>query len=254
MELSVWTNNKSVTLSFDINIKGEIICAAYDPERENTEYFNRLIIEDGHYEFNLPKSPKLLKVLILEVNEGHQKETNKFIVRNVRLGKLSKRQLIIDADTKEFLDFAQQFSLIAGYSKPGNYYSKNRKFLIQYMQAIGKKDDTPCRIHKLTGIIDVSKNWFNTIPIPGRIALLTHEFAHNNLDNEYEIDIDKLSEQEYNEYINKIEKEADENALQLYIGLGYPKVEWIYTWTHIFKGNDSQLDRLRNSDNKLSIM
>jgi hypothetical protein len=250
MEFSVWTNNQAIVLSFDIEMNGnEIIAFGYDPEYENTEYFERSILESGNFEFNLPKSPKLLKVSVFGLTNN-----NKFIVKNVKLGKLKKNVLLIDANTKEFIDFAQQFSIMAGYSKPGNYYSKNRKFQIQYTQNI-EENDTPSRIHKYTGIIDVSKNWFDGMTIPGRLAILIHEFAHNHLDSEEQlIDIDKLTEKEYKEYINKIEKQADGNALQIYIGLGYPKIEWMYAWAHIFKDTDSHVDRLINSDDMLRIM
>jgi hypothetical protein len=190
----------------------------------------------------LPKSPSKLKVLIFEVNEGFSKTSDKYEIKNVLVQKLAKKQFIIDSDTKEFLDFAQEFSLKAGYLNPGNYYSKNRKFQIRYFDNIEDKSNTPSRIHKQTGIIDVSKKWFDGMPVPCRVAIITHEFSHNHLQD------DKL------ESNDEIEQNADENGLVLYQGLGYPKVEWMYAWDHIFKNHPSHIARLDNMDAKLRDM
>jgi hypothetical protein len=242
MEFFIKTNKQQLTISLDIDVKGnEIIMVGYDPTRNNTEYFNRLILDSGHYEFNLPQSPNLLKVMVFEVVEGNTVKSNKYRVYNVKVSKLVKSQLLVDEKTGEFIRFAQWFSENSGTTNPGNFYSLKRNYKIQYVQDIQDTVDTPSRIHKITGVIDVSKNWFDGMTIAGRMAILLHEFAHNNLEETDDYDENEV-----------IEKEADANAKSIYMALGYPQIEWTYAWTHIFKDNEKHIDRLISSNPELA--
>jgi hypothetical protein len=240
MQFFVLTNKKALTITIDLQTNGnDILIVGGDSLKENTEYFNRLCIDDDKYTFNLPKSPNILKVIIFESTEGFTETSDKYKINGVVINNLLNKPLFIDEDTKEFIDFAQEFALKCGYLKPGNYFSKNNKFQIQYLSTIGDRDSTPSRIHKSTGVIDCSKKWFDGMTIPGRVAILVHEYAHNHMQNESLTNNDD------------IEREADENGLQLYNGMGYPKIEWVYAWDHIFTDNDKHIGRLVNSIDKL---
>jgi hypothetical protein len=238
MQFFIRTYRKPLTLVMDLFIKPgrEIIIVGMDASRQNTEYWNRLVMESGQYEFNLPQSPEKLKVLVFDVKEGDVPVSENYHLAIKKMARLELGSLLIDDDTKEFIDFARNFAEKSGYTGPGNYYSKNKKFLIRYLPVIDDVNDTPSRIHKYEGYIEVSKKWFDGMTIPGRMAILTHEFAHNHLEDE------RITDD------HEIEKEADDNALQIYKALGYPRVEWMYAWAHIFKDNDKHFDRLVNSD------
>jgi hypothetical protein len=236
MRFFVITNNKKKVIELDILTKGNKIgVIGHDVDKPNTEYFNRMVVKDGTYTFNLPQSPKVLKVIVLEVNEGDTDESDKYEITGFRYADLPKQALITDQYTSEFIKFAQEFSAMAGYLPPNDYYSDNRNFMIRLLPEIREDPKTPSRIHTETGVIEVSKKWFDGMTVPGRMAILQHEFAHNNLNNSYKNN-------------NETEKEADENALQIYLALGYPKVEWMYAWTHIFEDHESHFDRLDNSN------
>jgi hypothetical protein len=243
MEFFVNTNCQPFCINIDLQVNNnDILIVGADAAKENTEYFNRLCLKNDIFEFNLPKSPNLLKIIIFEANEGFTKSSLKYKINNVEVKNLKLKPLLVDADTKEFIDFAQAFCGFCGYSNPGTYYSANKKFRIDYFADIEENNTTPSRIHKSSGIIEVSKKWFDGMTIPGRMAILMHEFAHNHMQNDYITDNEE------------IEKQADENALQLYIGVGYPKVEWEYAWLHIFRNNQKHIDRLDNIYGKLQTL
>jgi len=211
-------------------IKGE------DNLKQNTVYFERDVLESGEYEFTLPETPNSLKITSYEVNEGNVPVSNyyKIVLKKVQV--LKKQALIVDDHTKEFIDFARNFSEKAGYLKTGNYYSKNKKFLIRYLNGRLDQTNTPSRVHVYQGYIEVSKDWFINMSIPMRMALLLHEYAHIHMQDETLTDN------------NEIEKDADENALELFRGIGYQKVEWQYAWAHIFQDNEKHIERLNASE------
>jgi hypothetical protein len=206
----------------------------YDPEKQNTEFFNRLIFENSDFEFNLPKSPNILRVKIFEENEGNTEKSNLYQLYFKGKYDLQFEPLVIDTITKEFLDFCQDFCLKAGYTKPGDYYSKNGTFLIRFMDDID--GITPARIYKYGNYIEASKLFFDKATIPIRNAWLLHEFSHNYFVDETLKDNDK------------IEEEADKYGRELYLKLGYPYVEWQYAWIDIFNGKKkAHINRLNLS-------
>ena len=238
MNFFVRTYNQQVRLELDIKTFGnEITVIGSDPGKKNTQYFNRSILEDDIYIFNLPQSPKVLKIDVFEVKEGDIPVSQRYEIVNFSMKTMEKKPLIVDAETIEFIEFASQFAKNCGYSYPGTYRSKNGRFLINFYATIDQNDDTPSRIHKINNEIDVSKKWFDQMTIPGRMAILLHEFAHNYLDSGLN-----------DNHNDRIEKEADANALEIYLALGYPKIEWMYAWETIFIDNEKHLERLAYSD------
>jgi hypothetical protein len=237
VQFFIRTYNQPVSIWIDFETNGnDIIICSCDPDKKNTEYFSRLVNENGIFEFNLPVSPQVLKVIVFETKEGNIPVSSKYKLTIKKTGPLSKPNLMVDADTAEFIKFAQDFSQKAGYAPVGDYYSQNNKFNIKFLADIQDDPRTPSRIHKYAGYIEVSKKWFDDMTIPGRMAILLHEFSHNHLES------NELLEN------NDIEIQADEAALQLYRGLGYPKVEWLYVWDFIFSNNEAHNKRLAISD------
>ncbi len=240
-------NSNKNRISIDISItvlSGDIVIVGYDPDKKNTEYFNLLVSKNGKktYTFNLPQSPTILEIMLFEINEGNKNVSDKFKVNDIKVNNLALKPLFIDEKTSEFINFMNDFSEKAGYLPAGTYYSNKYNFQINLFPEIKDNKNTPSRVHIKNGFIDVSKEWFDNMTIPGRKAILIHEFAHNNLDNE-------LINQADN---NEVEKDADNEGLELYLALGNPKFEWMYAWTHIFEEHESHFERLDNSIGKLN--
>lgn len=135
---------------------------------------------------------------------------------------------------RDFIRFAEKFSSKASYLSANNsiYTSNDGKFRIDYLDNIlsadGRPLNTPARINKHTGIIQVSKKKFMKYTIPMRMAILLHEFAHFYLNTEI-----------------KNETEADLNALIIYLGLGYPRIDAYNVFTTVFAISDNVANRDR---------
>jgi len=236
----------NIPLKVDISIKvsiGNVVIVGYCPDKKNTEYFNLLIPgkTKKDFTFNLPQSPNVLEIMIFEVNEGNKKSSMHFEVDNIAIARMELKPLLVDEKTSEFINFMNRFAEKAGYLQAGVYFSSKRNFQINLLPVIADDKNTPSRVHIKSGFIDVSKAWFDKMTIPGRKAILIHEFAHKNLDNE-------LIDQNDND---EVEKDADNEALKLYLALGNPKFEWMYAWTHFFQDHESHFERLENSVGKL---
>ena len=129
-----------------------------------------------------------------------------------------------DAGLKSFIDFAQRFCYNSADLVCGNYYSKDGRYLIEYLPTIsenGVELNTSSRVAKNDGTIQVSRAKFDPMTIPMRFVILCHEYAHfymnTNIDNETEADI---------------------NGLSIYLSLGYPRIEASDAFTEAFMGAD----------------
>lgn len=242
MHFYINTNHKKMVFGMNVTTKGnKIVILGHDKDSMETEYFNRQVLVDGAYEFNLPQSPRVLKVVIAEENEGNIENSEKYSISDFYIKELELKPLLLDSDASEFVRFAQWFSVNLAKLCSGDYCSDNSRFNIRLYDEIAEDKGTPSRIHKYSGLIEVSKKWFVGMTVAGRMATLLHEYSHNHLES---------GDARYNSS-NKTEIEADDNAIKIYLGLGYPRVEWIYTWTHMFHDNDMHVERLDNANFQL---
>ena len=113
------------------------------------------------------------------------------------------------------------------------YRDRKVRFRIEYLPVIRKDDGsphpTPARIHVKHPVIQVSKKHFDEMTVPARIAILLHEYSHNFLN-----------------YNQDSEFEADENAMNLYTDLSYPRLEAVYAFTNIMPDTDVNVQRVEN--------
>ncbi len=129
---------------------------------------------------------------------------------------------ILNQPLMSYIDFCQRFSYNAGILPSGTYKSDDGRYTIEYMPTIsegGKELSTCARISKDDGHIQVSMKKFDPMSVPMRIVILLHEFSHFYM----------------NENIDD-ESEADLNALSIYLGLGYPRIEASDAFTESFMG------------------
>jgi len=207
-----------------------------DADNANTLYTERWNTIKGKQEFfvKMPQSPKLTEFNIFNVSKDKNSE-------GVRIAELTPQPLSWSAkaiggetkDTLDFVEFAQEFSQKASSLSAGIYLSNNGKYIINYMDVIknnatNEEITTPARINIISGQIQVSKKIFLKYTIPGRMAILLHEYSHV--------------------YMNKKssdESEADLNSARIYLGLGYPRVELLNIWANVFYRADTPGNRER---------
>jgi hypothetical protein len=149
---------------------------------------------------------------------------------------LEKRLDVVDfsnSTLRSFINFCTRFCFNAGHISSGTYKSSDGKFTIEYVPTIissksGKELETPARISKESGRIQVSQKKFVPDTVPMRMAILLHEYSHF--------------------YVNKDindESEADLNGLLIYLGLGYPRFEGHEAFLKTFISTPSEQNKIR---------
>ncbi|MCE5295093.1 MAG: hypothetical protein LLF94_10850 [Chlamydiales bacterium] len=191
-----------------------------DENQKHTVFTDRWKTVDGETTFfvRMPVSGKSALISIYNQKYGQRpkEEENTFEVLEIRKLPLEKKIDVIDFGNHElrnFVNFATAFAFNAGHIPSGTYKSSNGKYTIEYLPTIissntGKEMETPARISKSSGRIQVSQKKFITSTVPMRMAILLHEYSHFYV----------------NENIDD-ETEADLNGLMIYLGLGYPRFE-----------------------------
>lgn len=222
-----------LTLTANDPVKVFIKCE--DEWRPNTVYTNRYnTLQDKVEDFliRMPQSPEISKITI--VSEYGDDEGFSLIKKAVL--PLQTQMSVYDfgkAHIARFIVFAQMFAERAGYLSPGEYYSRSGEYHISYKPEIvsystGQILNTPARIEADRGLVEASKSRFDKFTVPGRLAILLHEFCHV--------------------YANKDksnEAEADKHAATIYLALGYPRIDLLNVFANIFYGADTDLNRKR---------
>lgn len=215
-----------------------------DKDRPNTYYTKRYGFVSGTQEFYvlMPQSPINAQVIIYNDENGIIRNDNSFKVLEITALDYDLPKNNFSKKTSSFIKFAQEFCDEAGYisaSPKGDIYkSNNGRFRIDYFDAIRNNSGvvlkTPARISQITGKIEVSAEQFRTFTIPMRMAILLHEYSHF--------------------YLNKNpsnEIEADINGLNIYLKLGYPKIDIYNVFLNVFQtapseGNKARFEKLDN--------
>ena len=158
-------------------------------------------------------------------------------------GALKTYSVWLDSATNDFLPLAVQFSQVAGFTAASDkgriFTTPDKQFTIKYFNAIrdnlsGAVLNTPARIGHRTGIIETAKVKFDTYTIPMRMIILLHEFSHKYKNPKIGLEISN-------------ETGADINALYIYLGMGFSKIDAICVFANVFlkaqtKGN---IERMR---------
>lgn len=222
----------------------ETICIKLvDYERPEVVYTRRYhdIVGEDEFTVRLPQSPKkgVLYVYNRAVGDLKKGEDGTFEVIGLKKDHLDTKVSVFDwrnKDIRNFVKFAQEFCERSPYLASGtdNYYlSDCGKFKIHYLDDIksvqtGRSLNTPARISQATGRIEVSKAKFSRLTVPQQIAILLHEFSHY-----------------YKNGNMADEEEADYNAVTIYLGLGYPKIEILRVFANVFYKADTAQNRKR---------
>lgn len=224
------TNNKPTCLNFTITCKGSkrFRIWAEELDKKNCKYADREINVDGSRTiyFNLPVTPAKLFIGCKNVSNVNDTDFQVTIFETP----CQSYEIFLDGEAKEFLDFATKFAQGCGTIEPspnGTYFKpKNSNFCIKYFPVIkdyqsGRLIGTPARIGHNSGIIEVAKVKFDRYTIPMRIVILLHEFSHKFRNPKIGLSISN-------------EVGADINALYIYLGTGWSKIDAICVFGKVF--------------------
>jgi hypothetical protein len=237
------SNNEKFSLHITLKSDTEktFCIIASDNGKPNSEYANREIKVKGERTIYLsfPVSPKQIE---LKVWNCQTPSDGNFTVVLQKKG-LKSYNIWMDDETKDFLKLAIHFSQISGFTQASSagrkFTTDDKKFTIKYFDVIrdiksGKYLNTPARIGHNTGIIEIAKVKFDSYTIPMRMIILLHEFSHKYKNPKLGLHISN-------------EIGADVNALYIYLGLGFSKIDAICVFANVFlkaqtKGN---IERMR---------
>jgi hypothetical protein len=210
-----------------------------DAEQSNTVFTDRWKTVNGECSFfvRMPVSGKNILIIIYNEKNGLENENGStFEVLELKKLPLEKRLDVVDfsnKNLKSFINFCTRFCFNAGVLSSGTYKSKDGRFTIEYLPTIissksGKELETPARISKDSGRIQVSMKKFIPDTVPMRMAILLHEYSHFYVND----DIDD-------------ESEADLNGLLIYLGLGYPRFEGHEAFLKTFINTPTESNKIR---------
>ena len=223
------SNNRAFSLYINIicNESKDFCIIAEDAGKQNSEYANRSIKCEGERTIYLsfPISPKNLTLKVW--NQKDSKDKN-FKIK-IEEKSLKSYNIWMNKETTNFFSLASQFCQVAGFTNASSngkiFTTQEKQFTIKYFDVIrdnqGKAMSTPARIGHKSGIIEVSKTKFNNYTIPMRIVILLHEFSHKYKNPQLGLEISN-------------EIGADINALYIYLGLGFSKIDAICVFANVF--------------------
>lgn len=241
MKIPIPSNN----LQFAINLTLESMrpvqlrVITYDRFKPYTKYSDRFVEVKGKRTIYLtfPQSPDSMVLFIYNTDKSRPDDFRLVSQKTIRgsivpyeVMKLRTCDVWMDEDTKKFFDFAELFSKNAGILCTGIYSDNSGKFNIDYRDFIIDKNtrqllNTPARVGHRTGIMHVSKQYFQDYTIPQRMIILLHEFSHKYINP-------KFGKKITNEFA------ADINALYVYLGKGYPPIDARIAYLQVFNQND----------------
>ncbi len=204
-----------------------------DAEVQDAMLTDRDCVVDGEKEYlvKLPISPDIAKISLV----GDRGEERGFGIEDVKVKKLDPNYSnpnFNKDEVKSFINFAEEFSYEAGsIPAEAEYESDDGVFNIKYLNNIKSNGEivaTPARISQNDGLIEVSKSDFLRYTVPMRMAILLHEFAHYYLND-----------------VMEDEMEADRNSLELYLGMGYPRIDAYNVYLDVFENSPSELNKDR---------
>ena len=227
MQFRIKAKNKPVKVSFKIKNFDEVYVIAYDKVNSKRVFFSRFISANNtltDYSFAVPKSSNLIELVFIN------KTGQQFSIKEIKAKELVfDNNFVIDAQTHEFIEFAELMAYKMPNLKKGKYTDKNKQFQITILPEISH---TAARIEENTNEIQLSKKHFNNKTTAGMFWILVHEYAHNFMNKNSECEL-----------------EADDFAISIYLNRGYSKMQAIYVIAS-FSENKLNYTRMVNMINK----
>ena len=204
-----------------------------DPSKPNSTYFNRGYGDSKNpfygakeFYFPMPISPYNLKFIVKPSDPECVVE-----IKDYKVVPLDQVKLYLKPDEQAFLEFAVEFVVKAGSLSQGMYENEDEKnkFYINYLNDIvdyktKRSENTPARISRATGYIEINRSKFINYAIPVRLIMLLHEFMHWRLKT-------------------RIELECDYNALNIWLKLGGSSTQALTAFTKVFHDKEHLIER-----------
>ena len=239
------SNNEKFSLIISVKTNGtkRFRVWAEDLGKKNSKYADREIKVDGERRiyFSFAVSPKKLFIGCVNCENLEDKDFEVVLMKTP----LRDYNIWLDQDTKDFLQLAIPFSQISGFENANSngriFTTDDKRFQIKYFDIIrdyasGKTLNTPARIGHQTGNIEIAKVKFDKYTVAMRMAILLHEFSHVYKNPKIDLEISN-------------ETGADINALYIYLGLGFSKIDAICVYANVFlkaqtKGNVERMRKI----------
>jgi len=238
------SGNRAISLQVTVKTdrKKRFFLSVQDKNKQNSYYAKREMEVNGERTiyFSFPFSAETMIVTITDM--ANQKDNN--FSASFEEVPLKTYQVWLDNETRDFLKIAEYFCRVSGYeyalANGRKFQSSDGKFVIKYYPVIidymkGVKLSTPARIGHSTGNIDIAKTRFDRFTIPERMIILLHEFSHKYRNPKLGLPISN-------------EIGADTNALYIYLGLGFSKIDAINVFANVFlkAQTDGNIKRMRS--------
>ena len=227
----VWNSgNRAIALKVTIKCEGQkrFFLVVSETDKPNSNYAKREAIVDGERSviFSFPITPQNMTIGIFNMAN---KSDLAFQVSCEEIP-LKTYNIWLDEESMDFLKLNFYFSQVCGFesaSKNGRpFSSSDGKFNIKYYPVIidymkGQALTTPARIGHQTGNIEVAKCRFDKYTFAERVVILLHEYSHKYRNPKLGFAIGN-------------ETGADINALYIYLGLGFSKIDAINVFANVF--------------------
>lgn len=195
-----------------------------DARHPDRYYIRRRVpLAVGARSFSLP-FPQSPEALVLEL---HAEAPQALEVTGTEVEQLAAEALWLEPEMRSFLAFAERLARECLSLGPGVVESPEGDFLVQLLPVIteqGKALQTPARINRKTGRIQLSLRHFARYTVPVRLFILLHERYHYQLRD-------------------RSERGPDLAALRLLLALGYPETELVYAATQVFLAHPEALGK-----------
>lgn len=239
------TGNQPMRLNIAIKCKGKRVFRVYieDTGKKNSRYADREIKVSGAriIHFSLPVTTDQMTICCYDKHDP----SNKNFEIVFEKAPLTTYNVWLDNGTRDFLNLAVYFCQVSGFEKASVkgrvFKTKDDFFKIKYYPVIvdfksGKAMNTPARVGHSTGNIDVAKIKYDRYTFAMRMIITLHEYCHVHKNPKIGLEIEN-------------EIGADINALYIYLGLGFSKVDALYVYANIFlkaqsKGNSERMRRI----------
>ncbi len=222
-----YSNNQPASLYVTLKCNGKkrFYLNVADATKPNSLYAKREMVVEGSRTifFSFPVTTE--KMVITIINMGNKQDTD--FVLELEQKPLRTYNIWTNEETRNFLRLCFDFCQVAGYesANPNGRLWTDGYFNIRYYPVIrdgkGNPLSTPARIGHNTGNIDVAKNRFERYTFAERVVILLHEFSHKFRNPKMGLAIEN-------------ETGADINAIYIYLGLGFSKIDCINVFANVF--------------------
>ena len=216
------TRENPLLLQITLLGKGRIRLVGIDAAKPKTIYFERekRVDTEAVIHIAMPITPQKMHVKVFK--KGAVSLTTKLLP-------LPTKAVGISAACAGFITHASELAEHASYLGDGVYANERGDFPVEFVPKLysmeGEPIGGPAKVNRASGYITINAPLFRTYSVPVRMFILLHEWMHH-------------------EQNSGDETKVDLHALQVYLGLGFPKLEVMNATAGIFQDRPALLKRV----------